>query len=110
MKGLINKVLLSMMAVQILMGISYGDVQTQPYKQKISSEKTSTANISSKSTKFSGSWRIRLGAEKLNDEISQGTATNLSGSMKLNYQLVDNLFLYLLFSFVFYPLQYFLFR
>jgi len=94
MKGLINKILLSMIAVQILMGISFGNEQTKSSKQNKSSAKTSTANISSENTKFSGSWRIRLGAEKLNDEISQGTAANLSGSMKLNYQLVDSLRFY----------------
>ena len=89
-----NKILLSIIAVSALVWTSYGDVQVRQSKNNPTGSKTSTTNISSKDTKFSGSWRMKLGAEKLNDEISQGTATNLSGSMKLNYQLVDSLRFY----------------
>ena len=89
-----NKILLSIIAVSALVWTSYGDVQVRQSKNNPTGSKTSTTNISSKDTKFSGSWRMKLGAEKLNDEISQGTVTNLSGSMKLDYQLIETLRFY----------------
>ena len=87
MKGWINRALLSMMALQVFVGTSYGDVQVKSIKKNAN-------NLTAKDAKFTGSWRMRLGAEKLDDEISQGTATTLSASMKLGYQLIDTLRFY----------------